>query len=118
MPSESSAVERRIPKKGGFMSKKAEGNQPEQDTMRSHYDFSESVQGKYRHLIGQSYTRKVYHADGTTTVERVEPAQGVVVLAPDVREYFPDSEAVNKALRGLIELIPQTRREKTPGESR
>jgi hypothetical protein len=100
------------------MSKKVEGNQPEDDTMRPQYDFSKSLQGKYRHLIGQPYTRKVHHGDGTITVEQVEAAQGVGVLATDVREYFPDSEAVNKALRGLIELIRQTQREKTSGESR
>jgi hypothetical protein len=28
-----------------------------------------------------------------------------VLLAPDVREYFSDSEAVNEALRSLIHLI-------------
>jgi hypothetical protein len=35
--------------------------------------------------------------------------EGAVMLEPDVREYFPDSEAVNKALRSLIMLIPQKR---------
>ena len=30
-----------------------------------------------------------------------------VILEPDVREYFPDSESVNNALRSLIMLIPQ-----------
>jgi hypothetical protein len=29
------------------------------------------------------------------------------MLDPDVQQYFPDSEAVNKALRSLIALIPQ-----------
>ena len=28
----------------------------------------------------------------------------------DVKKYFPDSEAVNKALRSLIEIIPSKRR--------
>jgi hypothetical protein len=32
-----------------------------------------------------------------------------VTLAPDVREYFPDSESVNAALRSLIGLIPKKR---------
>ncbi len=31
------------------------------------------------------------------------------MLEPDVREYFPDSDAVNKALRGLIRLLPGKR---------
>ena len=29
------------------------------------------------------------------------------MLEPDVRQYFPDSEAVNHALRSLIALIPR-----------
>ena len=29
------------------------------------------------------------------------------MLEPDVRQYFPDSEAVNNALRSLIALIPR-----------
>jgi hypothetical protein len=33
-----------------------------------------------------------------------------VMLDPDVRAYFPDTEAVNTALRGLIALIPMRRR--------
>ena len=28
----------------------------------------------------------------------------IVVLSPDVAEFFPDSEAVNAALRGLVDL--------------
>ena len=37
-------------------------------------------------------------------------ADGAVLLAPDVREYFPDSEAVNRALCGLITLVPAKRK--------
>jgi hypothetical protein len=29
------------------------------------------------------------------------------MLDPDVREYFPDAETVNKALRTLISLFPK-----------
>jgi hypothetical protein len=32
---------------------------------------------------------------------------GAVMLEPDVRAYFPTSVSVNKALRALIEIIPQ-----------
>jgi len=31
-------------------------------------------------------------------------AQGFVVLDPDVRRAFPDAGAVNRALRGLLEI--------------
>lgn len=33
--------------------------------------------------------------------------QRVVILAPDVAEYFRDSEAVNRVLRVLIEAMPR-----------
>jgi hypothetical protein len=32
------------------------------------------------------------------------------MLEPDVRKYFPASDAVNKALRLLIEIIPAKKR--------
>jgi len=35
-----------------------------------------------------------------------------VMLEPDVREYFPDFEGVNKAIRCLIPLLPKKRRAK------
>ena len=31
--------------------------------------------------------------------------EGTVLLQPDVRKYFPDSDAVNSALRSLIALM-------------
>ncbi len=52
--------------------------------MLAEYDFSQGVRGKY----AQRYT------EGTN----------IVVLSPDVAEYFPDSEAVNSALRALVEI--------------
>lgn len=61
--------------------------QPNPDELRTEYkhsDFSGPFErGKYPGLIQESST--------------------VVVLSPDVAEAFPDSEAVNKALRSLID---------------
>ena len=51
--------------------------------MLDEYDFSQGVTGKYA---------KQY-AEGTN----------VVVLDPDVAKVFPDSAAVNQALRQIIE---------------
>lgn len=31
----------------------------------------------------------------------------VIILEPDVAEYFHDSESVNRVLRALIEVIPR-----------
>ncbi len=74
------------------------------DTLRDDSDFSNGVRGKYRHLRSQPYTIKIRHPDGSVTEEIIE---ATIDLDPDVRSYFPDSEAVNRALRGLIELIPE-----------
>ncbi len=57
-------------------------NADDQDTMRDEYDFSAAVHGKH----AEAFARR----------------KGVVVLAPDVADVFPDTEAVNNALRLLI----------------
>lgn len=51
--------------------------------MKDDYNFSKGIRGKYAKQI----------AEGTN----------VVVLDPEVAKMFPTSEAVNKALRKLIE---------------
>ena len=47
--------------------------------------------------------------DGTVTVKDFVPKENMVLLDPDVKVYFPDSESVNHALRSLINLIPEKR---------
>jgi hypothetical protein len=49
----------------------------------------------------------IHRADGTRLVKEVRPKEGAVVLEPDVRRYFPDSDSVNTTLRSLIQLIPR-----------
>jgi len=53
---------------------------------------------------------EIRQPDGTTTIEQIQPAEGVVVLDPDIREYFPDSQSVNDALRNLVKLIPSRKK--------
>ena len=82
----------------------------ENDDMRPEYDFKSmkgGVRGKYYKAYRAGHTVKVHKADGTTIVQHFQLEDGAVLLEPDVREYFPDSEAVNKALRCLIPLLPQ-----------
>jgi hypothetical protein len=55
------------------------------DGMRSYYDFSAGVRGKY----AQRY------AEGTN----------VVVLDPDVANVFKDAESVNETLRAVARII-------------
>jgi len=54
------------------------------DTLRPEYDFSNAVRG----------VTAARHAQGTN----------VVLLDPDVAQLFPDSRAVNEALRTLARL--------------
>ncbi len=72
------------------------------------YDFSgmEGVRGKYYRKYRQGHTVRIHRQDGSTEVRHFKLEDGAVMLDPEVRTYFPDSDAVNRALRGLIELIP------------
>jgi len=58
----------------------------------------------------QGYIVRIHHPDGTVEEREMPPKpEGTITLSPDVRAYFPDSEAVDKALRSLIalrELVP------------
>lgn len=57
--------------------------------MRSEYDFSSGVRGKY--------------------AKRFAQGSNVIVLEPDVAKFFPDSETVNRSLRALSEIIRQNK---------
>jgi hypothetical protein len=56
--------------------------------MLAEYDFSQGVRGMY--------------------AQRYSEGTNIVVLSPDVAEYFPDSEAVNAALRALVEIARES----------
>ena len=51
-------------------------------------DFGEMVRGKY--------------------AKRYKGASNVVVIAPEIQKAFPNTQAVNDALRGLMELAQAT----------
>ncbi len=74
------------------------------DEMRAEYDFSKAERGKFYRPLDKGYTAHVHKKDGTTVINHYTLAEGTVLLAPDVLEYFPDSESVNEALRSLIHL--------------
>ena len=76
--------------------------------MRAEYDFSKmsgGVRGKYHKAYRAGHTVRIRKADGTTTVQHFSLREGAVMLERDVRVFFPDSEAVNEALRCLIPLV-------------
>ena len=65
-------------------------------------DFSKGVRGKYAAAMKKNgYTIRVYRADGKVEEKQVL-GESLVSLDPDVQAYFPDSRAVNRALRKLI----------------
>ena len=65
------------------------------------------VRGKYAKSLQKGYSVRVLKADGTTETRQFVSKENAVVLDPDVKVYFPDSESVNRALRSLINLIPE-----------
>jgi hypothetical protein len=77
------------------------------------YDFKGGIRGKHHKAYSRGHKVKLHKTDGTTVVQHFVLQEGTVLLAPDVREYFPDSDAVNKALRALISVAPKKRRKDT-----
>ena len=82
----------------------------QQDEILPEYDFRGGKRGKHARAYSQGHTVTVHQADGTTLVQHFTLQEGAVVLEPDVREYFPDADSVNAALRSLIALIPKKRK--------
>ena len=82
------------------------------NNMRAEYDFTGGVRGKHYRAMRVGYTITIHKADGKTIVKDVMPKGDAVLLEPDVRAYFPDSESVNKALRCLIPMLPKKHRAK------
>ncbi len=82
------------------------------EEMLPEYELSGGVRGKYARAYREGHSVTVHRKDGTTVVEHFAPTAGSIVLDPDVRPYFPDSEAVNEALRGLIRLAPARARQR------
>ncbi len=89
---------------------KKEMTKSKNDAMRREYDFSGGVRGKHYRAMQGGYTITVRKADGTTLVKEVKPVKGAVILEPEIRKYFPDSDSVNAALRSLIRLIRTERK--------
>jgi hypothetical protein len=64
----------------------------DRDTMRPEYDFSTAVRG--------------------VTAARYAQGANVVVVDPALQDVFPDSVAVNEALRALAPLLREQRAER------
>lgn len=70
--------------------------------MRAEYDFTVGVRGKHVEAYRQGHAVSVTNQDGTVQTQFYTQEDGAVMLDPDVREHFPDSASVNRALRSLI----------------
>lgn len=70
--------------------------------MKDEYDFrgKQSVRGKYYKTIQKGYKTIIHKSDGSTVVTETRP----IFLDEDVQKYFPDSKAVNNALRELLAI--------------
>jgi hypothetical protein len=79
----------------------------EDDGTQVEYDFSKGVRGKHAAAYQQGYRVIIHRIDGTVEERDYTLPDGVIALDPDIRPYFPDTESVNNALRGLIQLIPR-----------
>jgi hypothetical protein len=62
--------------------------------MLEEYDFSKGIRGKYARR----------YAEGTN----------VVVIDPDLMEFFPDQDSVNEALRNLAAVIRRQKLKRRP----
>ncbi len=70
--------------------------------MRLEYDFFEGVRGRHFEAYREGHTVKIRKQDGSIETHRFNQDDGSIMLDPDVKQHFPDSESVNKALRTLI----------------
>ncbi len=90
--------------------KKGISKQAKERDMRAEYDFKNmkgGVRGKYYQAYRAGHTVKITEADGSVVEQHFSLEDGAVMLEPDVRRYFPDSESVNRTLRALIALLPK-----------
>lgn len=72
--------------------KKENKNAPIGDEMLEEYDFSKARPNKY--------------------AKNYKEGANLVVIDPDLAEWFPDSDSVNTALRALISAFPQAKSKK------
>ena len=81
---------------------KKEKHNSDDTNMREEYDFSGGVRGKHYKAYREGNILRIHKDDGTVLVQYFTQEDGAVILDPDVKAHFPDSESVNRALRSLI----------------
>ena len=85
--------------------KKKVSKQIQVDEMRDEYDFKGAARGKHYKPLHEGYSVHIHQENGSTRVHHYALTEGTVMLHPDVRKYFRDSDEVNSALRSVIALM-------------
>jgi uncharacterized protein len=82
--------------------------------MREEYDFSGGERGRHFRAYRAGHTVEITKEDGTVEVHHFKPVNGSVIIDPDLRERYPDSAAVNRALRSLAVKDAGDARDESP----
>lgn len=78
-------------------------DEPDNDLeMKDDYDFSGGVRGKHYGEFREGHTVYITDENGVVHEHRYSLEDGAIMLDPDLRSQFPDSDAVNAALRSLL----------------
>jgi hypothetical protein len=85
--------------------------------MRDEYDLSRGTRGRYAEGYRSDASVRVLEGDDPADNYRGNEADAVapVILDPEVRAIFPDSAAVNEALRLLIKAGRSAQELRRPG---
>ncbi len=67
------------------------------DDMRKEYDFSGGVRGKHYKAYREGHTVHIHKNNGTTLVQYFTQEDGAVMLDPDLKAHFPDSECEQRS---------------------
>ena len=73
-----------------------------ENNIREEHDFSKGVRGKHYKAYREGHTVIIDKDDGSKSIQYFTREDGAIMLDPDIKIHFPDSESVNKALRSLI----------------
>ncbi len=76
------------------------------EEMSNEYSFKDGTRGKHFKQYRQGHEVRVFNENGTIKIEKYTLADGAVMLDPDVKRYFKDSNSVNNALRAIIKAMP------------
>lgn len=70
--------------------------------MLAEYDFrgKKGVRGKYYQALQKGHQTIIHKADGSTVIKEKRP----VFIDEDLQALFPNSAAVNRALRELLKI--------------